>query len=183
MTELTEEFETVAANGRPIRGDAWIVPNADVAVVLCHGFKGFARWGFFPWLAGQMADAGFTTIAFDFSGSGVGPDRQSFSEPEAFADQTFSEGVDDLDRVMHETRARGWLDSTCRAVRILSGRWDRCSRSGPRSTNRRVGHVVFDIHGQAMERRRDRGVEVARPCGNQECTNGPGLSGVHGHSR
>jgi alpha-beta hydrolase superfamily lysophospholipase len=109
VTELAEEFETIAANGRPIRGDAWIVPNADAAIVLCHGFKGFARWGFFPWLAGQMADAGFTTIAFDFSGSGVGPDRQSFSELEAFADQTFSEGVDDLDRVMHEARARGWL--------------------------------------------------------------------------
>jgi dienelactone hydrolase len=41
------------------------------AVVICHGFKGFKDWGFFPKLAERLATAGFTAVSFNVSGSGV----------------------------------------------------------------------------------------------------------------
>jgi uncharacterized protein len=40
-------------------------------VVICHGFKGFKDWGFFPPLAERLATAGFTAVSFNQSGSGV----------------------------------------------------------------------------------------------------------------
>jgi pimeloyl-ACP methyl ester carboxylesterase len=65
-------------------------------VVLCHGFKGFKDWGFFPHLADRLARAGFTAVSFNFSGSGVGPDGQSFSEPERFGHATLGGDLTDL---------------------------------------------------------------------------------------
>lgn len=109
MTDAVEEFEVRGSDGRPIRGDVRLVPGAKAAIVLCHGFKGFARWGFFPWLADRFVDAGFSTISFDFSGSGVGADRESFTEAEAFAEHTFTQELRDLAIVFREGAARGWL--------------------------------------------------------------------------
>ena len=40
-------------------------------VVICHGFKGFKDWGFFPRLAERLATGGFTAVTFNLSGSGV----------------------------------------------------------------------------------------------------------------
>jgi dienelactone hydrolase len=40
------------------------------AVVVCHGFKGFQEWGFFPYLAALLADRGFVVIRFNLSGAG-----------------------------------------------------------------------------------------------------------------
>jgi predicted alpha/beta-fold hydrolase len=41
------------------------------AIVVVHGFKGFKDWGMFPPLAERLARAGFATITFNVSGSGV----------------------------------------------------------------------------------------------------------------
>lgn len=68
-------------------------------IVLVHGFKGFYRWGFFPELARRMAAAGLVAVRVNLSGSGVGPDLESFSEPEAFEQDTPSLQQRDLDLV------------------------------------------------------------------------------------
>ncbi len=47
--------------------------GAKPAVVICHGFKGFMDWGFFPYLAELLADRGFVAIRFNLSGSGMKP--------------------------------------------------------------------------------------------------------------
>jgi len=56
------------------------------AVVICHGFKGFKDWGFFPKLAERLAVAGFTVASFNFSGSGVAEGDQ-FTELDRWARQ------------------------------------------------------------------------------------------------
>jgi alpha-beta hydrolase superfamily lysophospholipase len=66
------------------------------AVIICHGFKGFKDWGFFPHLATRLANAGMTAVTFNFSGSGVGPDGESFSESERFGRATISGDMDDV---------------------------------------------------------------------------------------
>lgn len=69
------------------------------AVVICHGFKGFKDWGFFPILAERLAKAGLAAVSFNFSGSGVsglassGPE---FDELERWRRQKPSADLEDL---------------------------------------------------------------------------------------
>jgi len=65
------------------------------AVVICHGFKGFKDWGFFPKLAERLAVAGFTAISFNFSGSGVSEGDQ-FDELDRWGHQKPSTDLQDV---------------------------------------------------------------------------------------
>lgn len=107
--EIAAGEATAAAVGRRIRGDVLVPPGASQGVILCHGFKGFARWAFFPHLAEWLAARGLATVAFDFSGSGVGADRETFTELDAFAENTYARELADLAAVAEESLARGWL--------------------------------------------------------------------------
>jgi alpha-beta hydrolase superfamily lysophospholipase len=106
-----ESFEIAGSGGHPIRGDV-VHPRGEArgAVIVCHGFKGFARWGFFPYLSEQLAERGVRAIAFDFAGSGIGADRERFTELDAFRDNRFARELDDLAAVQRESESRGWLD-------------------------------------------------------------------------
>ena len=74
-------------------------------VILLHGFKGFMRWGFFPEIARRIAERGLAAVRYDASGSGVGEDGESFTELEAFARNTLSREIEDLERI------RAWIGS------------------------------------------------------------------------
>jgi hypothetical protein len=65
-----------------IRGEARLPDKAVGSVVICHGFKGFAHFAFFPYLAEKLAESGLRAITFDFSGSGIGEDRENFTNKE-----------------------------------------------------------------------------------------------------
>lgn len=65
------------------------------AVVILHGFKGFKDWGMFPALAGQLANAGFTAVSFNTSGSGV-DDAGHFTRLDHFRRNSFSAEIADL---------------------------------------------------------------------------------------
>jgi len=103
-----ERFEIPGTGARVIRGEVRIAPHARSSVVLVHGFKGFARFAFFPWLADQLVAAGFTTLTFNFSGSGVGEDMETFSDPDAFAENSYTRELQDLSLVLAESERRGW---------------------------------------------------------------------------
>lgn len=102
-------FELKGADGGPLRGTVRTVGDGKgrPAVVVCHGFKGFKDWGFFPHLAHRLANAGLTTVTFNFSGSGIGPDGESFSEPERFARATHTRDLEDIDIVTKTLRGGG----------------------------------------------------------------------------
>jgi uncharacterized protein len=65
------------------------------AIVVVHGFKGFKDWGMFPPLAERLARAGFATVTFNLSGSGV-DDSGEFVWPDRFGHNTFSAELHDL---------------------------------------------------------------------------------------
>ena len=69
------------------------------AVVVVHGFKGFKDWGMFPPAAERIAQAGFTVVTFNLSGSGVDAQGE-FTFAERFGRNTYSIELDDLARVM-----------------------------------------------------------------------------------
>ncbi len=109
-----EEFELWRDQGddRPliIRGEARLPDNPKGAVVICHGFKGFAHFSFFPYVATKLAEAGFNAITFDFSGSGIGEDRENFTNPEAFTHNTYMQELDDIEAVLAEARVHDWIE-------------------------------------------------------------------------
>ena len=106
--ELIERFEVDGTIG-PIRGEAYRARNPEGAVVICHGFKGFAHWGFFPHLARELQHARMNAITFDFSGSGMGADRENATEEERFTNNSFSAELNDLDKVIATAREEGWI--------------------------------------------------------------------------
>ena len=107
-------FEVAGAGG-VLRGDVRRRLDADSAeagrlassvIVVCHGFKGFKDWGFFPYLAESLArHTGATVVSFNFSGSGIGPDLENFTDLEGFAHNTFSREVSDLEAILDGVRA------------------------------------------------------------------------------
>ena len=90
-------------DGGPLRVDVRSAARSGEvrpAVVICHGFKGFKDWGFFPRAAERLAVAGFTAVSFNFSGSGVGEDGESFDELDRWGRQTISGDLADLATVV-----------------------------------------------------------------------------------
>jgi len=69
------------------------------AIVVVHGWKGFKDWGMFPPLADRLARAGFSTVTFNLSGSGV-DDSGEFVWPERFERDTFSAELLDVGTVV-----------------------------------------------------------------------------------
>ena len=104
-----ELLELKSPNGGVIRGRILLTPEAMTTVVICHGFKGFSKWGFFPYLTKQIALAGFHALSFNFSGSGIGADGKNFTDLDAFEQNTYTRELDDLATVEAEARRRGWL--------------------------------------------------------------------------
>src|SRR5688500_396343 len=95
---VTEQIalEIASAGARTLRASATLPEAPRGTVIICHGFKGFSRWGFFPHLAAALAKEGLRAIRFDFSGSGVGADGESFTELDAFAENTFTRELEDV---------------------------------------------------------------------------------------
>lgn len=105
-----DAFTLHRPGGFTIRGETFAESqDPERTVVICHGFKGFAHWGFFPKLGREIAGAGMRPITFDFSGSGIGEDRETFADPDAFERNTFTQELADLDAVVAEARRREWI--------------------------------------------------------------------------
>ena len=69
------------------------------AIVVVHGWKGFKDWGMFPPLAERLARAGFATVTFNLSGSGV-DERGELVWGERFGRDTFTSELEDLAAVI-----------------------------------------------------------------------------------
>jgi len=69
-------------------------------VVVCHGFKGFMEWGFFPALAELLTARGFVVVRFNFSGAGMEPGEDRVTDLESFRVHTFSREQADLHAVL-----------------------------------------------------------------------------------
>ncbi|HEX7184549.1 MAG TPA: alpha/beta fold hydrolase [Thermoanaerobaculia bacterium] len=106
-------------------------PGERPAVVVCHGFKGFMEWGFFPYLAELLADRGFVAVRFNLSGSGMRPGEDRVGDTDAFRADTHSLEVAELSAVLEAT-----------GVTIASGRVDR-ARLGLLGHSRGGGNALL----------------------------------------
>ena len=69
-------------------------------IIVCHGFKGFKNFAFFPYLSQKLCGQGFAVVTMNFSGNGIGTDPEHFTELDKFAQNTISQELDDLDAVL-----------------------------------------------------------------------------------
>jgi dienelactone hydrolase len=71
-------------------------PGPRPAVVVCHGFKGFMEWGFFPYLATLLAERGMTAVRFNVWGSGMRPGEDRVGDLAAFRADTHGRELADV---------------------------------------------------------------------------------------
>ncbi len=74
-------------------------------VIICHGFLGYKRWGFFPYLSECLAASGLHVLTVSFSMNGIDDETGSITRPEDFAHNTVSREVDDLLHVHRYVRS------------------------------------------------------------------------------
>jgi len=98
--ELSQHQLTTPMN-LPLRLDLRVpaVGTPRAGLLVCHGFKGFKDWGFFPYLSQRLAEAGFAVATFDFSLNGVGDRPGEFDRLDLFEANTFSQELADLRQV------------------------------------------------------------------------------------
>jgi uncharacterized protein len=69
-------------------------------VIVCHGFKGFKNFAFFPYTSQKLCDRGFAVVTMNFSGNGIGDDPLNFTALDKFAQNTISQELDDVESVL-----------------------------------------------------------------------------------
>jgi uncharacterized protein len=102
---VLEPFKLPHPGGGVLHGlvDLPETPGQRPAVVICHGFKGFMDWGFFPAVAALLAERGFVAVRFNLTGAGMKPGDELVSDPRAFRDNTYGTELADLLRVLAAT--------------------------------------------------------------------------------
>lgn len=111
----TTPFTLEAPSGVTLHGlvDLPEAPGERPTVVICHGFKGFMEWGFFPHLATLLAERGFAVVRFNVSGTGMRPGDELVTDLQAFRENTCSRELGELLAVLAatgETIAPGRVD-------------------------------------------------------------------------
>ena len=86
----------VEGAARPIIGTTHM-PSVEPRgrILIGHGFKGYKDYGFFPWLAAYVAEAGFVVHRFNFSRSGMDHGDGPFNEGR-FLEDTWNRQVEDI---------------------------------------------------------------------------------------
>lgn len=86
-------------------------------IIVSHGFLGYKRWGFFPYISQRIAQAGFHVLTMSFSMSGIDENTGLFTKQEAFAQNTVSKELEDIISVCEYIREASF------PLEILDNRW------------------------------------------------------------
>lgn len=95
--------QVACSDGLSMGLDVYLPENVSESLpvtVVCHGFKGFKDWGFFPPLAERLAASGRAMAVFDFSHNGIGDVPGEFTRLDLFEKQTTTRWVADLCTVL-----------------------------------------------------------------------------------
>lgn len=107
---LPTGWQLDGADGQPILGSTdKHVEHPRGVLILCHGFKGYMDYGFFPRLANVAAGQGLLVHRFNFSHSGMTREIDTFERPELFERDTWGKQIHDL-RTVADAVATGRLD-------------------------------------------------------------------------
>ena len=95
----------IPVGGLPVPADVRTTAKDSMrpVIVICPGFLGYRRWGFFPWVSERLALAGFHVVTISFSHSGTDDETGMITRPAEFASNKVSTELSDLDRVLRWT--------------------------------------------------------------------------------
>lgn len=115
MSATVQTLSIATADDHPVRADLYGPTDGDALVILCHGFKGHRRWGFFPYLGERLQAAGLPSLSMDFSYNGTVRDDdapgEQYVSPELFEKNTLRRELDDLKSVVAFVRNGGLAES------------------------------------------------------------------------
>jgi uncharacterized protein len=80
--------------GRPVG------QGARPVIIVCHGFKGFKDFAFFPYTSRKLCEQDFAVVTMNFSGNGIGDDPLHFTALDKFAQNTIGQELDDIEAVL-----------------------------------------------------------------------------------
>ncbi len=106
-----ESWTLQGADGQIIYGNTHRPASgrALATLVICHGFKGYKDYGFFPYLAEAAAAAGLIAHRFNFSHSGMTNQLDTFERPDLFERDTWGRQIADLQAVIEQRAAADHL--------------------------------------------------------------------------
>jgi len=123
MPSHAVDWTLAGSDDQPILGTTHLpaepLPGGGV-LIICHGFKGYKDYGFFPLLAESAARRGLPAVRFNFSHSGMdnapaaAKRSDRFDRPDLFERDTWGKQVHDLRQVTDAAR-RGRLPGVDRA--------------------------------------------------------------------
>ncbi len=93
------DWQLTGSNDQSIYGNTHMpAPGCNPVGVLliCHGFKGYKDYGFFPQLAEAASEAGLIAHRFNFSHSGMTNNIETFERPDLFEQDTWRKQSADL---------------------------------------------------------------------------------------
>jgi dienelactone hydrolase len=99
-------FSLEGAAGEALRGDLRLPPGPGPhpVVLVLHGFKGFRRWGFFPWIGESLARLGFATVTPDISHNGTDAAGDAYPRRDLFLRSSWATHQEDLRRLVAAVR-------------------------------------------------------------------------------
>src|SRR5262245_13333662 len=87
-------------------------------IIVCHGFKGFKDFAFFPYTSRKLCEQGFAVVTMNFSGNCIADDPLGFTALDKFAQNTISQELDDIDAVLNGITSGVLLGTQADARRI-----------------------------------------------------------------
>jgi pimeloyl-ACP methyl ester carboxylesterase len=101
---MSTPFTISIGKDRNLHGDFFPSQQDSLGLlIICHGFKGFKDWGFFPYVA-QEFSYNYDVITFNFTHNGIGEDLISFTELEKFAKNSYSYEIEDLHNLIQSIK-------------------------------------------------------------------------------
>ncbi len=98
------DWSIPGSDGRTILGNTHMPDGghekAIGVILICHGFKGYKDYGFFPHMAQAAASAGLIAHRFNFSHSGMTNNTDTFEHPDLFEQDTWRKQSNDLKAVI-----------------------------------------------------------------------------------
>ncbi len=123
---MTEQhaYRISGSDNRPMLLDVTLDPSVknQPLLLFIHGFKGFKDWGIFNDYARYFAAQGYCFVKFNFSHNGTTPETAlDFSDPEAFAQNTFTKELYDVQQVIDYVLAPdfAWKENLSRELFII----------------------------------------------------------------
>ncbi|MBM2814824.1 MAG: Alpha/beta hydrolase family protein [Ignavibacteria bacterium] len=102
MNTSTSQYHISNKRGLPINFDLRFPESTKPApaIIIMHGFKGYKDWGFLPYIAEKLAEAGAITVNMNFSTSGIIDPVNRKYNVELFASMTITELLSDAKLVI-----------------------------------------------------------------------------------